>query len=596
MTIDNASHEPKREDLIALDVHELHTLPDNQVLFRGYSTQKSAVIEQTAVTLLPYLQKFRTVDKHVVAIIERFPELKQSSGDLKALIKALQRANVMVSAKKTLDKIVRPTEASAPSERVNIFIITCDRPNTLNRLIESCPMLDQGVFSWTLIDDSRNKKNAQANREIANSSRIPIRYFGPAEQDAFRLKLSNHIPHAKNAIDFLLCGDSNDIRATYGRSRNFAMLLSPMERLIVMDDDIVCHTYNPPHIKNGARFSSTSRDADFFTSNSDWEHTRRNNTNPILEHVKYLGFSIPEVLRSCENDPLNELSPLHDSSFSDVFLIQNSSKIMCTLNGTYGDPGTASIDWIFSLNQASTKRLLKSIDKFSTGLPKRNCWLGRNAPTILNKFSMMSQVTGLDHTISMPPYYPNGRNEDFLFGEMLQYLYPHKAALDLPLATPHLPIPERTWDSALFSKPMNPGMNHFLAATISQIAFEKITAQTADLGMERLALHFLQIGEMDRESLSALICNHIANTRTAYLEGIHNKCKSNNFTAQSNIIINQIRKANSNNLSNITANHMTDLVSNTHSTDTINFIKQSCNKYGNAMRFWSEIVHQSQCI
>jgi len=209
---------------------------------------------------------------------------------------------------------------------------------------------------------------------------------------------------------------------------------------------------------------------------------------------------------------------------------------------------------------------------------------------------MMSQVTGLDHTIAMPPYYPNGRNEDFLFGEMLQYLYPRKAALDLPFATPHLPIPERTWDSALFSKPLNPGMSHFLAATISQIAAEKITVQTAELGMDRLALHFLQIGEMDRESLSALICNHIASTRTAYLEDIHNTCKSNDFTAQSNAIITQITKVNSNNLYNITANNIIDLVSTTHAMDAINFIKQSCNKYGSALKFWSEIVHQSKSI
>lgn len=594
MSIRSASHAPRREDLIALDLYALHPLPENQVLFRGRSTHKSALIQRTAVPILPWLQKFRTVDRHIDEIINHFPELRKNTADLRSLVDAFMRAGIMITGKDILRNIdagdVR--EKVAASGRVNLFIITCDRPKVLDRLLNSCPTLDQEMFSWTIIDDSRDKSNAALNRNVANNFQQPIRYFGPDEQNAFRSSLLSNLPHAKSAIEFLLRGDIGDTRGTYGRSRNFALLLSPKERMIVLDDDILCQAYNPPHRTGGISFSSLSREADFYFEDSEWDRFLCKDTNLLTEHASYLGHSISQAFGKFGDSQEDELSLLSDVTIADLIPITSSSNIICTLNGSYGDPGTASLDWIFTLNAASSKRLVDSINKSSTGLPERNCWIGRSKPTLMNKFSMLSQVTGLDHSTTMPPYFPSGRNEDFLFGEMLQYMYPHSVALDLALATPHLPIQERAWNRDLVNKPANPGMNHFLAGTVSELSFNTIRPETPALGLESLAAHFRQIGELSLDTLSELICNQIAAARTSYLELVDSKVSSQAFNAQSKSIISKIVETNSNSLSSISSNDMADLKKTNYATNVASFVRQSCAEFGDALVHWREIVDE----
>lgn len=204
ISIKSASHDPLRSDLIALDLYELHPLPGNQVLFRGQSTHKSAIIQQTAVAILPWLQKFRTLDRHIDEIINHFPELRKNTADLRTLIDAFKRAGIMITGKEILRNIdlQNSGERLVESGRLNLFIMTCDRPKVLNRLLNSCPTLDQEMFSWTIIDDSRDKNNATLNREVVNNSQQPIRYFGPDEQNEFRLNLYRNLPHARGAIEF----------------------------------------------------------------------------------------------------------------------------------------------------------------------------------------------------------------------------------------------------------------------------------------------------------------------------------------------------------------------------------------------------------
>jgi len=59
----------------------------------------------------------------------------------------------------------------------------------------------------------------------------------------------------------------------------------------------------------------------------------------------------------------------------------------------------------------------------------------------------MSQITGFDNRQMLPPYLPIMRAQDRLFGYMLDFIFPSAITLDYPWAIPHLPIPERKWQS-----------------------------------------------------------------------------------------------------------------------------------------------------
>ena len=70
------------------------------------------------------------------------------------------------------------------------------------------------------------------------------------------------------------------------------------------------------------------------------------------------------------------------------------------------------------------------------------------------RFVLLSQMTGVDNRELLPPYFPLFRNEDFLFGENLQFLHPNSLMVDFPWALPHLPLEERQWDRDSINRPI----------------------------------------------------------------------------------------------------------------------------------------------
>jgi hypothetical protein len=51
----------------------------------------------------------------------------------------------------------------------------------------------------------------------------------------------------------------------------------------------------------------------------------------------------------------------------------------------------------------------------------------------------MSQMTGLDNSELLPPYFPVFRGEDLLFGAMVEAMHPRDSVINHDFAVPHLP-------------------------------------------------------------------------------------------------------------------------------------------------------------
>ena len=81
-------------------------------------------------------------------------------------------------------------------------------------------------------------------------------------------------------------------------------------------------------------------------------------------------------------------------------------------------------------------------------------WLGQNGHAFA-RTATMSQITGLDNSVSLPPYFPVFRGEDLLFGTMLRYLFPVGVVLDYDWGIPHLQLVRRPLDG-------NDGSSYFM--------------------------------------------------------------------------------------------------------------------------------------
>ena len=135
----------------------------------------------------------------------------------------------------------------------------------------------------------------------------------------------------------------------------------------------------------------------------------------------------------------------------------------------------------------------------------------------------MSQWTGLDHSTSLPPYLPAGRNEDLLFGIMLQHMHPEAAVLQTDWAIRHSPVSSRS-RPLMDAVKVEPGMS-LLADWLGREPADQlgISAERRLVGMsEALA----RLAEMESDAAEVLIGRQLAGRQAAVLKQCMDHLKS----------------------------------------------------------------------
>jgi hypothetical protein len=195
-----------------------------------------------------------------------------------------------------------------------------------------------------------------------------------------------------------------------------------------------------------------------------------------------------------------------------------SSKVLVTQSGSLGDPGTGHTDWIYGLQGASLQRLLDSEGGLQGAVDDRHYWMGHTRPTF-SKMSVISQVTGLDNTHLLPPYFPVFRGEDYLFGAMVEYLHPQAAVLEYDWCVPHFPLEARRGGNENLPATGKGGINLAKFVTDRTCYEEGISADTR---FEQLALLVGELAEYSDEGLLTLYRAEVAEAQVGELQQLSN--------------------------------------------------------------------------
>ena len=330
-----------------------------------------------------------------------------------------------------------------------MFIITCDRPAAVERLLESmlaaCTLTHHDQLF--LIDDSRDSGNALRNQQLVAKfncdSAKAMHYVGATAASQLLAQLLIALPEQEQGLRFLLDRQRWAGQPSYGLSRNLALLLSVGYRALVLDDDIVCRAVRPPVPQAGIAFcNSEAREAWFYASTQELlERSTWCDFDPLAKQAESLGRPLAAVLAQLQQAPLAPRALLHGQA-SQLGVLDGASPVLVTQCGSAGDPGTAGGGWVVKLGESSVERLLASSPVRDTLPESRSCWLGQTAPTISLRGNM-SQLTGLDNSYLLPPYAPVLRGEDDLFATMTTFLHPHSAVFHGDWAVLHLPVEDR---------------------------------------------------------------------------------------------------------------------------------------------------------
>jgi hypothetical protein len=404
------------------------------------------IISPQVVDGLRTCTRFKTIEAHAAELARTRPELQGQESMAAQALANLDNAGMLLRASGVGAELSRPLARELPATRV--FIITCDRPQAVERLLDS--LLQNGKLgrheAFFLVDDSRDPASRAANREsVARfnlSSPREMHYVGAEAQQALLGGLVGALPQHELGIRFLLDPQLWVQAKTIGRSRTLCLLLSVGYRALVMDDDTLCQAMLPPVAEEGVGIGVVARQAAFYESEQDM--LRRNRPagfDPLEGHAAYLGANLGLAMRELNGGALRP-AQLADCNAALVNSLAADSPIMVTQNGSLGDPGTGSAHWVLTQGESSMRRLVEAPQGIRRVAESRLSWHGSTRP-YFNKTPFMSQLTGLDNSHLLPPYFPAFRGEDTLFAAMLVAVQPRSVSLDYGFCVPHLPVDNR---------------------------------------------------------------------------------------------------------------------------------------------------------
>ncbi|WOJ96922.1 hypothetical protein R0137_17020 [Congregibacter brevis] len=443
---DPAAAEPAASaPLVAFADCELIGVDAQKMLVINRVNGKQQFIAPPVVEALKTCTQFDTVANHTKRLCATRPELKGQEAGVSSTLQQLADSGFLLLGENIRKRLVdAPARTLAPSR---VFIITCDRPAAVERLLES--MLRSGNLSrhegLYLVDDSRTEENRSANRDLVETfnmrSAKDMQYFGVDEQLVLQNKLVDALPEHEQGIRFLIDPEQWVGYKTYGRSRTLALLLSVGYRAIVLDDDVTCQAVLPPVREEGVSFTGQRQAAFYPDRETLISQGNPADFDPLSGHLQYLGQSLGHSLKELAGGEI-DTEWLSQTNAAMLNVLDPESPVLVTQCGSWGDPGTGGAHWGLSLDERSIERLVSAPHGMVKAVENRCNWLGCPRPT-LHKMAFMSQMTGIDNTHLLPPYFPAFRGEDLLFGTMIETMYHHGAVLEYGWSVPHLPLDDR---------------------------------------------------------------------------------------------------------------------------------------------------------
>ena len=362
--------------------------PANAVVLFNPRNDARLLVQPEVAHALERCFCFRSLDEHLNDLLDAMPPLREQPEDALQILKLVRDAGIFESADEAWQRLTASAnDASSDDDAVRLFILTCDRPEALQRLLKALQdqVPPQQVEALFVIDDSRDNESVASNAgfiEAARSGmRMPIHHINTAARADLLSHLKDNLPESSHTgVDFLLTRSYWGDAPTYGLARNLALLLSVNYRALVMDDDILPHALTAPLPSRNLSFDyPDAREAVLYTSATDQQnHAVIADYNPLTTMLKSLGQSLGQVL----NANLSGASALKgiDGRLTTPFGAE--SPIHLSQCGTWGDPGTVDSGWIFFQPEACIKRLLNNPSGPEKLLAARASWLGYRGTTI----------------------------------------------------------------------------------------------------------------------------------------------------------------------------------------------------------------------
>jgi len=326
----------------------------------------------------------------------------------------------------------------------HLAIMTMDRPTDLTACLVSFVAADPNIFSTTITvcDDTRNTNGRNQSiaslAAFAKTTGIKVNYVGRFERLCFVDSLS------KAGIDrviakYVLLGV--DQLNSVGANRNAALLATTGERVLLVDDDTTAKVARHPNLDlNRLDFGHDDPSDVWFLASREETLSAATwvKSSLLSEHGAFLGE--PLIGFSKESGILNACHHITGSA------INGTGGVRITVSGVVGDSGIFSSSTLLTCRSSKVlQRLLSSDETCRIALASREMIRLARAPAITHGTGCIAMSLGLDNRRLLPPFMPVYRNEDGVFGALLEMCFPHSFIGHIPLGVLHNPANRRTY-------------------------------------------------------------------------------------------------------------------------------------------------------
>lgn len=494
--------------------HKLFEVANRQFLLVPRNGGERVLLDAQVVQALMLCDVFRRIGEHRKHIAMQIPALRNAGAQVETVLRQMAEKKLLLSKADVLSSL-----RSARDEHVetrDVFIRTCDRPDELGRVLSQLSNrtgASAGEYRVAIIDDSRERDSQARNQALAAefSGRLELDYLGRERQAALLEVIRAAQAEQAAAATWLLDPAAHASAYTPGLGLNWMLLLSSGSSALLLDDDCELLVRPSPNALRALKIGPSSRSARFDGPGLRAQTVGEDNVDPLDAHAAMLGRGFGSVLADAGDGAEFDARLSH----RDLETLAQSSPVVLTSNGTFGDPGIDRPHWLVDLDADSLDSLCRAGAGYTQNSRARDLWIGRHSLSVSQNLGSMatSVLLGLDNRHALPPVFPRHRSEDFLLGALSSVVVPGAMAVEFPWGLQHLPSRPRYWEREQFASCYQVGMLRVFADMALNQA-SAIQAGSDETRLLRLGEMYADHATLDDVALAHLIDEHVTYARS----------------------------------------------------------------------------------
>ncbi len=403
--------------------------------------------------------------------------------------------------------------------------MTAGRPALLRRALESlrrhCDDHERAP-RVIVVDGSPHEPDRRATRAavaaVAARGTPGARYVGPDEADALRARLVIH------------GGPNMPLRpGSAGANRNLLLLLTAGERLLMMDDDVVCETWAGEdcheRIAVMGHHGELIRTTFAETRAAALAAAPRASIDLLGEHEALLGRALRDLIA-------DSAQPM-DATWACAHMRHavagaTAHTVRVTMTGVAGDAGIHCPHRLLLAADPLRAQLCGAGDTFATAMNSREVVRIARARVLTHHPGCMATCTGVDNERLLPPFLPRGRNEDGVFGAMLSMAAPDTLFGHLPVGIVHDSPRPSARDTAAILSARETRLADLIVPLAASVSGH---ARAPEAWLREAAALFSDLGRRPADALAVIVGDVIRVQRMRELAHVDELCRSRAWPA-----------------------------------------------------------------